>query len=116
MGSIAQAASTHDTSTGFVLVLPSRLLRRRRWKRSHPQVRAVTITAGGHLDSLAMPLHSTNSTTLESVRPNPLRDNGLYNGGVPLAAGTAGDSPGDGVADAAMSLVFASSSSFFSSG
>src|SRR5262245_32972560 len=38
-------------------------------------------------------------------------DGGLYNGGVSLGATT-----GDGVADEAMSLAFASSSSFFSSG
>ena len=41
---------------------------------------------------------------------------GLYNGGVPLGAGSTGDSVGAGVADAVTSLAFASSSSFFSSG
>jgi hypothetical protein len=65
MGSLAQAASSHDTSTGFVLVLPPRLLR--------GGGRAVTIAGGGHLEYLAMPLHSTNSITLEGVRSNRLR-------------------------------------------
>jgi hypothetical protein len=40
-------------------------------------------------------------------------DTGLYSGGVPLGGG---GSAGDGIADVAMSFVFASSSSFLSSG
>src|SRR5262249_50306992 len=44
------------------------------------------------------------------------QDSGLYNVGLPLGAGTACPSAGDGVADAAMSFAFASSSNFFSSG
>src|SRR5215469_17706843 len=39
-------------------------------------------------------------------------DSGLYNGGLPFGAGTVCASAGDGVADAAMSFAFASSSSF----
>ena len=40
-------------------------------------------------------------------------DSGLYSGGVPLGGG---DPVGDGIADGAMSFVFASARSFFSSG
>jgi hypothetical protein len=50
---------------------------------------------------------------LLGVARKPAEDTGLYSGGVPLGGG---GSAGDGIAGAAMSFVFASSSSFFSSG
>lgn len=47
----------------------------------------------------------------EGSNSQSAEDSELYRGGVPLGA-----SAGDGVADAAISLVFASSSNFISSG